>query len=218
LKRGPDCPADPLDPSRDVCTLTPGVYYAGWSVGSKVRLLLEPGMYILAGGGISLSGTESSIEAVTNAAGIEARIMIFSTDGPRCPSVGAQCQGAIRFTSAQAFKAKALNAATCGLVSPQACPWKGILLWQDGTASHPDSPVFIGGQSSNILAGTIYAPKAQVEVSGGAAGTGCGGTTTASCLAIQIISYRWKITGGGIVDMPYDPAGLFQLQQRGLVD
>jgi hypothetical protein len=218
LKRGPDCPADPLDNTRDVCTLTPGVYYGGWTVGAKVRLLLEPGMYILAGGGIGLSGTESSIEAVTNTAGVEARIMIFSTDGPGCPSIGAQCQNEIKFTSEQAFKAKALNEATCGLVSPQACPWKGILLWQDGTASNPTKPVTIGGQSSNILAGTIYAPKAQVDVSGGAAGTGCSGTTTASCLAIQIISYRWKVTGGGLVEMPYDPAGLYQLPQRGLVD
>jgi hypothetical protein len=218
LTRGPDCPPDPADSAIDICTLSPGVYYGGWSVGSRVRLFLEPGMYILAGGGISLSGTSASIEGVTSPTVAEARMMIFSTDGPGCPSIGAQCQGQIRFQSSQAFKAKALNAATCGLVSPQACPWKGILLWQDGTASNPDAPVHLGGQSSSILAGTIYAPKAQVEVSGGAAGTGCGGTTTASCLAIQIISYRWMITGGGRVDMPYDPSELYQFPARGLVD
>ncbi|MBA2632356.1 MAG: hypothetical protein H0U86_05070 [Chloroflexi bacterium] len=218
LKRGPDCPADPADSSVDICTLRPGVYYGGWKVESKVRLFLEPGMYILAGGGISLSGTSASIEGVTSPTVAEARLMIFSTDGPGCPSIGAQCQGEIRFQSSQAFKARALNAATCGVVSPQACPWKGILLWQDGSASGASLSVHLGGQSSSILAGTIYAPKAQVEVSGGAAGTGCSGTTTASCLAIQIISYRWKITGNGQVDMPYDPSELYQLPSRGLVD
>lgn len=217
LKRQPGCPPDPANPAIDMCTLDPGVYYGGWEVGSRVRLFLRPGMYILAGGGIKLSGTEASIEAVTSPSVGEARIMIFSTDGPGCPSIGAQCQSTITFTAQQAFKAKALNDATCGLVSPQACPWKGILLWQDGTASNPTAAVKLGGQSSTILAGTIYAPLADVEVNGGNSTTGCSGTTTAGCLAIQIISYTWKIAGGGLVEMPFDPAGLYQLDLRGLV-
>jgi len=182
-----------------------------------VRLFLEPGMYILAGGGIS-PPSGGSIEAVTNAAGVEARIMIFSTDGPGCPSIGAQCQGTVRMTSRDVFKAKALNSATCAAMSPQACPWKGILLWQDGSASNATAAVHLGGQASSVMAGTIYAPRAQVEVSGGATGTGCGGSTAASCLAIQIIAYRFKVSGGGLVEMPYDPAELYQLPQRGLVD
>jgi hypothetical protein len=218
IRRGPNCPADPLDSAIDICTLSPGIYYGGWQVGSRVRVFLEPGMYILAGGGIRLAGTEASIEAVTSPTVAEARIMIFSTDGPGCPSIGAQCQGEVRFTAAQAFKAKALNSATCGLVSPNACPWKGILLWQDGTASNPDAPVYLGGQSSTVLAGTIYAPKAEVQVTGGSATTGCTVGPTSGCLAIQIISYRWKISGDGVVDMPYDPSELYQLDQRGLVE
>jgi hypothetical protein len=175
-------------------------------------------MYILAGGGVRLSGNDASIEAVSNAAGVEARVMIFSTDGPRCPTIMAQCQGDIRFTARQAFQAKALNDATCGLVSPQACPWKGLLLWQDGSVRAPATAVNLGGQSSTILAGTIYAPKAEVQVSGGSSTTGCSTGPSAGCLAIQVISYRWKITGGGLVEMPYDPAELYQLDQRGLVD
>jgi hypothetical protein len=218
LSRGPHCPADSVDPTIDVCTLQPGVFYGGWSIGSKVALKLEPGMYVLAGGGISLSGPDASIEAVTNAAGVDARITIFSTDGPGCPSIAAQCQAAIRFTAQQAFRAKATNAATCGLVTPRACAWKGMLLWQDGTASNPDAVVHLGGQSSTILAGTIYAPGAQVEVSGGSATTGCSGGPTVGCLAIQIISYRWKITGGGLVEMPYDPNEIVQPLLRGLID
>jgi Putative Flp pilus-assembly TadE/G-like len=201
-----------------VCRITPGIYYGGWDVGNRVNLELEPGMYILAGGGIRLTGNDASIEAVSNASGVAARVMIFSTDGPRCPSVANQCQGDIKVTARQAFQAKALNAATCGLVSPQACPWKGILLWQDGTVSRPATDIELGGQSSTILAGTIYAPKAHVKVSGGATGTGCGTPSTASCLSVQIISYTWTVTGGARVDMPYDPAELYQLDQRGLVD
>lgn len=209
-----DCPEQS---GVQVCRLSPGVYYGGWDVGSQVRLELEPGMYILAGGGIKLSGTSSSIEAVQSPAGIEARVTIFSTDGPLCATVPAQCQGAINFTAQQAFKAKALNTATCGLVSPQACPWKGILLWQDGSVMKAAQDVTIGGQSSTILAGTIYAPKSQVNINGGSATTGCGTGPTAGCLAIQIISWRWTITGGGTLDMPYDPSELYQVLLRGLV-
>jgi hypothetical protein len=201
-----------------VCRLQPGVYYGGWDVGNKVNLELEPGMYILAGGGIRLTGNDASIEAVSNSTGLPARITIFSTDGPGCPSIPAQCQGDIQFTARQAFQAKALNAATCGVVTPQACPWKGILLWQDGTVRTPADDVSLGGQSSTILSGTIYAPKAEVTVSGGSATTGCGTGPTSGCLSIQVIAYRFKVTGGGVVDMPYDPAELYQLDQRGLVD
>src|SRR5438093_4142208 len=201
----------------NVCHLTPGVYYGGWQVGSKVNLELDPGMYILAGGGISLSGSSSSIEAVSSPSGIEARIMIFSTDGPGCPTIAAQCQGVVKFSASQAFQAKALNTATCGLVSPQACPWKGILLWQDGTVRTPGSGVEIGGQASTILSGTIYAPKSDVDIAGGTSTPGCGGGLSASCLSIQIVSWTWKITGGVLVEMPYDPAELYQLDQRGLV-
>lgn len=216
--KGADANVDcPLDAGVNVCRLSPGVYYGGWDVGAKVRLELEPGMYILAGGGIKLSGTTSSIEAVQSPTGIEARITLFSTDGPMCASVPAQCQGAINFTAQQAFKAKALNSATCGLVSPQACPWKGILLWQDGTVTKTPQDVTIGGQSSTILAGTIYAPKSQVNINGGSATTGCASGPTSGCLAIQIISWRWTITGGGILDMPYDPSEIYRINLRGLV-
>lgn len=199
------------------CILPPGVYYGGWDVGSNVRVQLSDGMYILAGGGIKLSGS-SEITTVDNATGAAARVTIFSTDGPGCPSIGVQCQGSITFTANQSFKARATNSTTCAASSPSICPWKGILLWQDGTASNPDAPIKLGGQASSVLSGTIYAPKADVEINGGTGTTGCDGSATASCLSIQIISWTWKIDGNAIVEMPYDPSELFQLTQRGLVD
>lgn len=199
------------------CVLPPGVYYGGWIVGSNVRVQLSDGMYILAGGGIKLSGN-SEITTVDNAAGAAARVTIFSTDGPGCPGINAQCQGSITFTAGQAFKARATNSTTCAASTPKICPWKGILLWQDGSASNPTATIKLGGTASSILSGTIYAPKADVNINGGSDTTGCSGTATASCLSIQIISWTWKIDGNALVEMPYDPAELFQLLQRGLVD
>jgi hypothetical protein len=224
LDRGPDCPPDPLDPTIDICTLAPGVYYGGWRVGSKVHLELQPGLYILAGGGIRLQGTDASIAAVTSPTGVDARVTIFSTDGPNCTTAGSrQCQGEIRFGAEQAFRAKATNTATCQAIlaagGPDTCPWKGILLWQDGTVRFPGSDVTLGGQSSTILAGTIYAPASDVQINGGSATTGCSGPPESqSCLSVQIISWTWTIDGDASVAMPYDPSELYQFPGRGLVE
>lgn len=216
--RTSDCP--PVD-GVNTCFLPPGVYYGGWDVKNNVRVQLADGMYILAGGGIKLTGIGTEITTVDNATGVAARVTIFSTDGPGCPSIPAQCQSDITFTARQIFKAKATPPPPdCGTIMPghNLCPWAGILLWQDGSASNPTKPVKLGGQASTILAGTIYAPQADVTVSGGTDTTGCGGGLSASCLAIQIISYTWKIDGNAVVEMPYDPAGLYQFPQRGLVE
>ena len=199
------------------CALPPGVYYGGWDVKANVRVQLSNGMYILAGGGIKLSGS-SQITTVDNASGAPARVTIFSTDGPGCPGIGAQCQGSITFTANQAFKARATNSTTCVASVPNICPWKGILLWQDGTAADPDAAVKLGGSANSTLSGTVYAPKADVLINGGSGTTGCDGSATASCLSIQIISWTWKIDGNASVEMPYDPSELFQLKQRGLVE
>jgi len=209
--------ACPLVAGERTCSLPPGVYYGGWDVKSNVRVLLHDGMYILAGGGIKLSGS-SEITTVDNASGLPARVTIFSTDGPGCPSIGVQCQASITFTANQAFKARATNSTTSAASVPNICTWKGLLLWQDGSASNPTAPIKLGGQATSILSGTIYAPLADVQVNGGTGTTGCSGTSTASCLSIQIISWTWKIDGNALVEMPYDPGELFQLKQRGLVD
>ena len=203
--------------SVNTCILPPGVYYGGWDVKSNVRVELQDGMYILGGFGIKLAGS-SEITSVENVTGTAARVTIFSTDGPGCPSIPIQCQGDITFTANQEFKAKATNAVSCQAVTPSICPWKGILLWQDGSASNPTAPIKLGGAASSILSGTIYAPKADVLINGGTGTTGCSGLSTASCLSIQIISWTWKIDGNAIVDMPYDPGELVQLYLRGLVD
>lgn len=208
-----------------VCVLDPGVYYGGWDIKSNVKVFLNPGMYILAGGGIKLSGS-SSIEAVDDGTGQPSRVTIFSTDGPGCPSIGAQCQGDITFTANQAFKVRATPGSdptkfnpTCSTIMPgyNLCPWAGLLLWQDGTASNPTKPVKLGGQASTVLSGTIYAPQADVYVNGGTSTTGCSGSATAACLSIQIISWTWKVDGGALVDMPYNPDELVKPERRGLV-
>jgi hypothetical protein len=204
-----------------ICTMNPGVYYAGWDIGSGVRVDLKPGMYVLAGGGIRLNAG-ASLDSVTGVDGsgnpIDARVTIFSTDGPTCTPTAntGQCQGAITMNSNGEVRLKATNTASCQQVSPAICPWKGILLWQDSTVNRPGGDVRISAQSDLILSGTIYAPKSLVHIAGGTSGTGCSGSPQI-CLAIQIIARQWFIGGGGTIDMPYDPSELYQLEQQGLV-
>jgi hypothetical protein len=82
-------------------------------------------------------------------------------------------------------------------------------MWQDGTASNPTALVELGGQTNLEIAGTIYAPKAEVKVTGGSASTGIA--------SIQIIAWQFDLGGGGTLTMPYDPKDLFQFEELGLV-
>jgi hypothetical protein len=182
--------------------LDPGVYYGGWTISNNSDLQLRPGIYIIAGGGIKLSGTNGQLEAVSGNPSVEARIMIFSTDNPAstCGAQNsAQAQGSLSFSANSTFEAK-------GLASG---PYRGILLWQDGLGCHPDAPVTLGGNGNVLIAGTIYAPKATVEINGGATGTGVA--------SVQIISNQWTLSGGAVLTMPYDPRELYQFEQKGLV-
>ena len=59
------------------------------------------------------------------------------------------------------------------------------------------------------IAGTIYAPKATCEDRGE--------RQRYRRAAIQIISWTWKVLRNGNLYMPYDPALLYHILQRGLV-
>jgi Putative Flp pilus-assembly TadE/G-like len=182
--------------------LDPGVYYGGWTISNNSSLQLRPGIYIIAGGGIKLSGTNGSLESVSGDPTVDARVMIFSTDNPAstCGSQNnSQAQGVLSFSANSTFHAKALDSG----------PYKGILLWQDGKGCHPDAAVSLGGNGDVIIAGTIYAPGASVTLNGGASGIGEA--------SVQIISNQWELAGGATLTMPYDPRELYQFPMKGLV-
>ena len=49
----PDSACPGMPPAHDCIELDPGIYYGGWSIGSQVRVTLKPGIYVIAGGGVS---------------------------------------------------------------------------------------------------------------------------------------------------------------------
>jgi hypothetical protein len=176
-------------------TLSQGTYYGGWIIKNGVTITLNPGMYIMAGNGIKIAGS-GAIASVIGGTG-PAPVMIFNTDSPTCPA--GPCQDTITFSTQSSID-----------LSPIASgPYKGILLWNDGNGSNPTAEVdLLGGTDLNI-GGTIYSPKGLVKVDGGG--------TAAGNAAVQIISWQWDVGGSSGLDMPYDPAGLYHFDSKGLV-
>jgi hypothetical protein len=191
-------------------TMTPGVYYGGWKFSGKdVTVKLQPGIYIIAGGGVSITGpdldsTPASVGGDPDPTIDPARILIFSTDNttdPDCDATIGRClQDSIKISGKSSLRLWGLDSG----------PWRGLLMWQDGRGDNPTAPIELVGQGALDIAGTIYAPLAHVKIEGN-------GDSTA-ILAVQIISWTWDIGGNGNLYMPYDPSQLYHITQQGLVD
>lgn len=176
--------------------MLPGVYYGGWKISGHPTLLLAPGIYVMAGGGISLSG--GTITSVQGGTGDPAPVMILNTDNP----VTHTGQAGIDLTADSTL---ALHALDTG-------PYRGILVWNDRSGSNPSALVTLGGQATLDIAGTIYSPKGLVNMEGG---SGAGGATNSA--SVQIIAWKFDIGGNGSLDMPYDPNELYHFPAKGLV-
>jgi hypothetical protein len=180
-------------------TLQPGVFYGGWSIGNRTKLILTPGLYIMAGGGIKITGS-GEITDVAAAGSTPAPVMIFNTDSPTCPT-GGPCQDVIDFSAQSAV-----------LLRPIADgPYKGIVIWNDGTVRTPGSWVKLRGGTQLDVGGTIYSPKSLVTIDGGATVAGV------DRAAVQVIAWQFDVGGNAGLDMPYDPNELYQFPSKGLV-
>jgi hypothetical protein len=201
-------------------TIDPGVYYGGIKVTTpNVKLFLNPGIYIMGGGGFNPSnGT------VDSSAG---DVLIYSTDveqyrGANCtttaPNAGDYCQGDIQINGQVKIDLQALATDPCPPVSSTGCPYVGMLFWMDRTSSKAlagTAQIVINGGSDVRLAGTVYNPLGNVQLNGGS-GVGCSGANQ-SCMAIQIVADTVSLNGGNTTVMPYDPAQLYHLDNKGLV-
>lgn len=199
--------------------LNPGTYYGGWKVTSPAtQITLNPGIYILAGGGFSQTGG-STVAAASG------RVLIYSTDAPTCGAPGApaeSCQGIIDFRGSTSLNLRGLDKNTaCPPYGATGCPFGGLLFWQDAKASGSsvDKSIDLEGSGSLYLEGTIYTAGGDVLITGNGLGTGCtpdaDGNT--NCAAVQIISDTWEVGGAGVLAMPYDPSKFYDTMLKGLV-
>lgn len=222
------CPGMPT--SWDCIELDPGIYYGGWNIGNKTVVKLKPGIYVIAGGGITISAT-GALDSLAGGAA-PAPVLIYNTDNPlyasACPGAGAQkCQASIDLTADASLQLAGLLAdQPCPPVTTTGgCPFGGMLIWYDAQGSQPTNEnsscaggaacVSISGGTTLSLSGTIYAPRAHVFLEGNA-GVNCGAGAT-QIAAVQIVAWTWDIGGTGDLCMPYDPSKLYKLSAQGLV-
>lgn len=91
-----------------------------------------------------------------------------------------------------------------------------MVIWHDGDGSQGfTGQIDLQGGAELFISGTIYAPKAHVDLHGNVQ-TNCDSNPT-QVAAVQIISWTWKIGGTGDLCMPYDPSQLYHLSLQGLV-
>ena len=159
---GPCTNATPLVVS-GTQTISQGVYCGGITVGAGGggggnKLILNPGVYILAGGGLTVeSGGEIVGDGVT----------IINTTGSYAFKP---------FDFGTGCKAR--------LTAPTSGTWKGIVLYQDPAApSTPSSTFACASDDGNELTGTLYLPNSTITFDGSNSGTSILG----SVIALQVI-------------------------------
>ncbi len=228
----PDSACPGMDPSFDCIELSPGVYYGGWNIGNRTVVKLTAGIYVIAGGGIGI-GSTGALESVA-AGGGPAPVLIYNTDDPlfsaTCPGAGGRkCQDPIDLTAGADLLLAPLRAnQPCPPVTTSGgCPFGGMVIWYDSNGSQPTNEssscsgnsacVSISGGATLDISGTIYAPRAHVNIEGNP-GANCADTNPTQSAAVQIISWTWDIGGTGDLCMPYNPADLFKFPAQGLVD
>jgi hypothetical protein len=146
--------------------LLPGIY-SQISASGSASLALSPGQYLIKGGGFTVTGGAS-----VSGSGIT----IYNTSSGY-PASGNY--GGITLSGNGTFSLTAATSATAGAASA----YPGILIFQPGANTRA---IALGGNGLLGLNGTIYAPTAQVTVSGNAQLSGA------------LIADRLSLSGNGV--------------------
>jgi hypothetical protein len=128
--------------AKNTATINPGVYCGGIGVNANAVLTLNPGMYILDGGGLTINGG-----ATVNGSGVT----LFFTSSSGRDWAGVTINGSANVN---------LTPMTYGNT-------RGMVVFADRNTPQGTSFKFNGG-SSQYFAGAIYAPTGAIQFSGGA--------------------------------------------------
>lgn len=137
-------------------TLSPGIYYGGIRILGQANVHFEPGIYILAGGGLEVSGQG-------DVTGYE--VFFYNTNDPFNP-LGDGAYGD-------------LYIAGTGIVDftpPASGPYENLLFFQD--RFNPQT-FYVAGNGLGGILGTVYAPAAAIDIAGN-------GMTTAQFIASTV--------------------------------
>ena len=119
-----------------VVTLQPGTYNGGIQISGNAHVTMAPGIYYLNGGGFSVTGN-----AVVTGTGV----FIYNAAQSANDTITISGNASVN-----------LSAQTSGI-------YKGVVLFQARTAT---AQIYISGNAALVVTGTLYAPKAKINVSG----------------------------------------------------
>jgi hypothetical protein len=178
--------------------LSPGVYRGGIQLKNSVKAFLRPGIYVMDGGGFDI-GAQNEVYSVAN--GVTSTTS--ATWATSCPIT--TC-GVLIFNTGTTttFNQFTVGAGatlklrpyldTIDLSGVALSDYNNLLLWQSGSpapsATFAQPVVSLSGGGSVDISGTVYAPGAQVYMTGGSGGSG-GGTD----LTLQFICWDLQFQG-----------------------
>jgi Flp pilus assembly protein TadG len=205
--------------------LQPGVYRGGIDLRSSAKVLLQPGIYVMDGGGFQM-GAQSAVYAiaqgVTNTSDATwatdcpvstCGVMIYNTGGN---VLGQSLMEQVLVNAGATLKLRAYEPT----VDPNPgsySDYRNILLWQNATpvptSTYAQPTVRLNGGGNVDIAGTIYAPSAHVEMGGGSGGQG--GTVD---LTLQFIAWDLTISGNATFTFRYLEAEFVKPTDYGLIE
>ena len=127
-------------------TIGPGTYCNGITVQGGATLYLNPGLYILLGGGLTVGGGSSIVGT---------GVTFYNT-------------------GSKTYSYKAINltgTSTTSLIAPTSGTWAGILFFQDRSIVSNDQNT-VSGSSATVYQGALYFPTTPLVYSGGSSATG----------------------------------------------
>jgi hypothetical protein len=201
--------------------LHPGIYVGGIQLKSSARAFLEPGIYVMQGGGLDIGGqafvysVASGVTSTTDA-----------TWAANCPT--ASCGvllyntgtsgtfGPVTVGAGATLKLRPYIPTADGSGSGGVADYKNMLLWQDGNPipsnTYAQPIVALQGGGSVDISGTVYAPSAVVTMGGGAGGSG-GGTD----VTLQFVSWDLQFQGNSSFHFYYRSDAFAKPTDYGLI-
>jgi PilX N-terminal len=172
-------------------TVLPGIYYGGIRV-SGTNVKMTPGVYIMAGGGFSVSTGTTDVSVLGGGGPLNVSgVMIYNTLDPAHQNGGG---AAASFDLSSGTSSPTLWSPTASASDPYGAsdPFKGFVLFQDRNLSpQPDVRIQGGTTSARELDGIVYAPNAQVLLMG----------TSTINLAGGIVGQSMTFQGGSSLDI-----------------
>jgi hypothetical protein len=202
--------------------LQPGVYSGGLRIQGSATVLLRPGIYVMDGGGMQVSGSAmvfSVNDGVTSStlaswssdctAG-NCGVLIYNREGTTT------AMGAVKAAGGTTLKLRPYEPdATAG---GGIADYENMLLWQDAapvpTSSYAQPTIDMHGHGANFLLGTVYAPSALVRMGGGSEGTGGAAVTQ----RLQFIAWDLWLHGSPSFTFFYQDGSFTRPTEYGLIE